>query len=91
MPLNEFIGTLWVEFQRGLAEDGVVTGPEAQDELPYAPDAALPFGPFGLRFGRVNAILSAMPYPRASRVWLNFVAKPSLEDTAEATGENYLC
>jgi hypothetical protein len=77
--LNEFIATLWIEFQRGLVEDGVVTGPNAQNEVDYAVDAELPDGPFQLKFTRTPEIESEIPSPRASRLRLCWPAQPRLE------------
>ena len=73
--LEEFIATLWVEFQRGLVEDGIVTGPDAQREVEYEPAATLPHAPFHLEVAGGREIVRELPSPRASRLNLRFPAQ----------------
>jgi len=77
--LRELIATLWVEFQRGLVEDGVVIGPDAQAEFEYTPDAALPYAPFRLDFARAPELERQIPSLRSSQLVLRFPAQPQLE------------
>ena len=79
--LDKLIATLWVEFQRGLVEDGVVTGRKAQDELDYTPDAALAYGPFRLDFAPTPEVENEIPSPRASRLQLRFPGRALLVAT----------
>lgn len=78
--LGQFIETLWIEFQRGLLEDGLNSQPDAEQEIDYTPTASLLRVHFHLKFAAPPERTVVMPFPEASLVRLQFPAEPRLVD-----------